>query len=457
MKADCLALARFLDALGNFDIEELNHVNIIFSSPEPLIVILKKSPRLKLINLRYNSSDFILEHIRKYCINLETLILHDYFGMLMASSDGLFETFYKGHKKEVVMQKLAPGEPVDISFPNLKRLDLGKSKLAYSLYETLPYFYPKLESLSCNSNNFYLDSLRCPPPKIKREEAPFHIVDITISHYNLSHTDSIEIQARFPNLKHITLDLVLPADGYFNEVEIAKLDDILTNCSFSSLTLAIPLNSLRDVLIDEILTPLLKKIESKIKIFQLHFSRDFLPHIYFLMFSNFNHLKSFSLKLDQGVGFRPHRENLIFKSKPTITSLAFFSDHGWYSEAFSVVCCKFVACCPNVSALEIIAERFPMLFFNHLPTLAPHVRDGVHTLSLFLTEGLRSELLEMYDIVETFNCLRKVIFLNCATFYKRSMNFGWRVSGHDVHFSHINHSLITFVGFGSRKFQNIIL
>ncbi|KAK3853338.1 hypothetical protein Pcinc_040120 [Petrolisthes cinctipes] len=186
----CPVYAEVLRDLAPFSIEELNTQHIIFGDVEPWEVVLDRCWGLRRVHLRHNTCDRLLSCLPS-CSLLHTFILDECCGRTTVPVDTLYQMFFRGRDHQEISELVASFKAVDhqtlLSFPNLKLVDLGNNWDSYKgdggksmteLRYNLIYFYPKLESLSCEKMQPFQPSA---PPTL-----PPHCRNLT---FGITHID----------------------------------------------------------------------------------------------------------------------------------------------------------------------------------------------------------------------------------------------------------------------------
>lgn len=206
------SFANLLDTLAPFKLKELNILGTIFDDPQPLAVIIKNSPNIRVIKMYSLKGDHILKLIGKYCKYLEVLMAYN---LKNVSKHCLFEMFFLGLDKSSVLKNLSSKNSIKLSFPQLAHIDIShlQDSTDFPFTQILMHFYPNLQSVypwyyGHFSATLFSTSLLVPHliqkdifKVIKR--SPCNLKSILLSIYDLDTLSIDEIVKLYPEVKHL--------------------------------------------------------------------------------------------------------------------------------------------------------------------------------------------------------------------------------------------------------------
>lgn len=184
--------------------------------------------------------------------------MEGFIGKLCISEPFLYRTFFCDLSKEDVVGAETLNS-VNISFPKLTHLDLGKSRMVQEFLCVISFYYPHLKSVSCNSSNFVALYLlkACPLPLI--HTVRFNIQDLCLTCDCLVQLEERTLPRHFPKVKHITLSFDAFSEDKLDVIK-EKAIIFIASSSATSLTVHVPFEGVKDYYLMNILPPLFNAI-----------------------------------------------------------------------------------------------------------------------------------------------------------------------------------------------------
>ncbi|CAL4102283.1 unnamed protein product [Meganyctiphanes norvegica] len=208
----CHSFAKVLESLAPFRLKELNILGTVFADPQPLAVIIKNSPNIRVIKMYSLKGDHILKLIGKHCNNLEVLMAYNHKNV---SKHCLFEMFFLGLDKSSVVKNLNSKNCIQLSFPQLAHIDIShlQDSTDFPFTQILMHFYPNLQSVypwyyGHFSATLFSTSLLVPHLMQKDifkviTRSPCNLKSILLSIYDLDTLSIDEIEKLYPEVKHL--------------------------------------------------------------------------------------------------------------------------------------------------------------------------------------------------------------------------------------------------------------
>lgn len=242
---------------------------MIFGNPNPLVVIIKNSPLLKSIYLRYNSCDYVISHVGKYCPKIERFVLESFLGNITVSENYLYKTFFRGKSKTQLIND--DRDSCALSFPNLSEIDVGHGVKVQEFLFHISLNYPGIKSLSCNSVSQSASYLMSSFVLFSEKFKAFQVVDICLTTDCLIALSENYFLQYFPNIKHITLKLDSVKESQLNLIK-ERVTSILRRFPIS-ISIHLPFESIDDDELSDIFVPLFTEIGSNIQALQFYILR----------------------------------------------------------------------------------------------------------------------------------------------------------------------------------------
>ncbi|KAL7648567.1 UNVERIFIED_CONTAM: hypothetical protein RMT77_000473 [Armadillidium vulgare] len=185
-------LAQIIENLGPFLLEKLVIENDVFQG-NTLIpsTIIQKSPRLLVLRIgQWELSNEILYSLSQNCPLLQEFSIHGMEPDVFMSDEAFFKCFFSGLLPEKVLEHHKNQTSLQVSFVNLKYVDMLFCKQTERFILMLAYFYPSVSvsafDISSDSNslinsffekNIKLPFLRfsCRPENVMEEKLPSYI------------------------------------------------------------------------------------------------------------------------------------------------------------------------------------------------------------------------------------------------------------------------------------------
>ncbi|XP_027220911.1 uncharacterized protein [Penaeus vannamei] len=295
----CATLSKFFQKLQPFGIEKLITTHLMLDCPSVIVSICENSPLMKYLhlNIEYAKGD-ILRKIGLITPSLETVIVvvKEYelnekvlptLEMIIIGGEGLednlYSGFFNGLTKSEVVQKIQEGGSCELSFPNLKYIDVGSHRDVREFLLHLLYFYPNIRSVTCDSENWILSkySLDFPvmtqatldykPVSLWGKTMIYQLKDMSFSSFCLAAVKVQDIVSRYQSLEHISLHLIKGSRKIEFTNETAK--ELICGINCRCLTICVEVYMDRADLLS-LYTPALNAMGPSLRILQLHLTNE---------------------------------------------------------------------------------------------------------------------------------------------------------------------------------------